>query len=130
MCFTQVLNDFTCAVMTNKPKNIYKFARFWFTMSLPPVPLVNSGETTNVAATPDVGSQSLEQIMSISVHRLLAHVYRTIDVDQDTQCTMAELERSPFHNIWPQNTWTEMKQSNKYVNNCQPLTLLIRMIAV
>ena len=46
----QVLNDFICAVMTEKPKNIFKFARYWFSMSLPPLDVVASTDAKNASS--------------------------------------------------------------------------------
>merc|ERR1712054_212646 len=56
----QVLNDFTCAVLTDKPKNIYKFARYWFSMSLPPLdPMSTAGSKAKTPA-PEAEEQTLD----------------------------------------------------------------------
>lgn len=105
----QVLNDFTCAVLTSKPKNIYKFARFWFSMSLPPLDAVSTaGSMANKdkALQPEV--QTMAHIKRVATHRLLARIYATIDANQDTLCTKDEFLNSPFAKMWPAVVWDRM----------------------
>merc|ERR1711907_856148 len=72
----QVLNDFTCAVLTDKPKNIYKFARYWFSMSLPPLdPMSTAGSKAKTPGPQEAESQTLDHIRRVSTYRLLARVY-------------------------------------------------------
>merc|ERR1712031_85598 len=43
----QTLNDFITACLAERPDNIYKFARYWFANSLPPLaPLTTDGEAS------------------------------------------------------------------------------------
>jgi len=103
----QALNDFVCAVLTNKPKNIYKFARFWFAMSLPPLDtLSTAGSKAKTPGPQEV--QTLEHIKRVATHRLLARIYASIDINQDTVCTKAEFVESPFYHVWPEVIWERM----------------------
>jgi len=111
----QVLNDFMCAVMTEKPSNIYKFARYWFSMSLPPLDAVSTAGT--IAAKRDNGldgtspgpeETTLESIMLIAPFRLLSLVYTTIDSDADKTITKKEFQFSPLYGVWPEELWDRM----------------------
>merc|ERR1711934_25174 len=104
----QVLNDFTCAVLTDKPKNIYKFARYWFSMSLPPLDPMSTAGTLRKTPAPVEETQTLEHIARVSTYRLLARVYATIDSDCDTTCTKKEFECSPLYGVWPEVIWQRM----------------------
>ena len=42
----QALNDFLTASLAERPDNIYKFARYWFSTSLPPLRPLTAKVTT------------------------------------------------------------------------------------
>lgn len=107
----QVLNDFICAVLTEKPKNVYKFARYWFSLSLPPLDAVSTAGSKAKTPAPDadaVPEQTLEHIMRIAPHRLLSRIYATIDSNADARCSKKEFECSPLYGVWPENIWSRM----------------------
>merc|ERR1711988_1685132 len=105
----QVLNDFTCAVLTEKPRNVYKFARYWFYMSLPPLdPMSTAGSRAGKGQ--DQEAQTLEHVKRVATRRLLSRVYTTIDTDANHACTKKEFESSPFYKVWPEVIWTRMDE--------------------
>merc|ERR1711988_292217 len=114
----QVLNDFICACMTEKPKNVYKFARYWFKHSLPPLDaLSTAGSPPKTAApepepepepAPEPEEQTLEKIKRIAPRRLLARIYSTIDSNSGQNITKKEFQFSPLWGVWPEEVWERM----------------------
>jgi len=106
----QALNDFACAVLTDKPKNIYKFARYWFSMSLPPLDPLSTAATMPKASEPE--EQTIEMVKTVATHRLLARVYSTIDCNADERCSKKEFETSVLYGVWPEAVWARMDVNN------------------
>jgi len=107
----QVLNDFICAVLTEKPKNVYKFARYWFSLSLPPLDALSTAGSKAKTPAPDADAppeHTLESIMRIAPHRLLSRMYATIDSNSDKMCTKKEFQCSPLYDVWPEVIWDRM----------------------
>lgn len=76
-------------------------------MSLPPLdPMSTAGSKAKTPAP--VEEQTLDHIKRVATHRLLARIYATIDVNQDTICTKSEFEASPFYHVWPEVIWDRM----------------------
>lgn len=105
----QVLNDFICAVLTEKPKNMYKFARYWFSLSLPPLDAISTaGSNKPQISKGDELKQTLEDVKRIATRRLLARVYSSIDTNADEKVTKTEFEQSKLYAVWPPELWVRM----------------------
>jgi len=108
----QALNDFTCAVLTEKPQSVYKFARYWFYMSLPPLdPMSTAGTKARATPAPQEEQQTIEHVRRVGTHRLLSRIYSTIDSNADTRCTKKEFMSSPLFDVWDVKVWDRMDQN-------------------
>merc|ERR1712100_585450 len=110
----QVMNDFICAVMTDKPKNIFKFARYWFKHSLPPLEeLATAQATAPKAAAQDSENdpdlvQNIDHVKAVGTRQLLARIYAVLDADSDKVLTWEEFQSSPLYGILPDAVWSKM----------------------
>ena len=108
------MNDFICAVMTDKPKNIFKFARYWFKHSLPPLEeLATAQATAPKAAAQDSENdpdlvQNIDHVKAVGTRQLLARIYAVLDADSDKVLTWEEFQSSPFYGILPDAVWSKM----------------------
>jgi len=98
--------------MTDKPKNIFKFARYWFKQSLPP--LEELATATAPAKPTECGEedpdlvQNIDHVMAVGTRQLLSRIYAVLDADSDKVLTWDEFQASPFYGIWPDTIWVKM----------------------
>merc|ERR1711998_424793 len=92
----QALNDFLSGCLAHRPDNIYRFAKYWFANSLPPL---DPATADSVAKLPAVkmdgaGAAAVEEYCADKATVEMADRYfDQFDLNQDGKVTMAEFSK-------------------------------------